>query len=529
MANPPPPPEPPDLCCGRISVVRSYCTSPYHAYYILRWKHILEQIQAYNYLNITLQLNLALVQTLIEPFHAFLAPWMATPWVHLIDFTTLVLTTSAQHRIVGRKWSILLEFSYHTHCNIGKCDVKSNVSLEQTVTTIVVPNNSANLASLIEKWMHKMKWSTSLCGIIFDILDFNLFSQSCLEKHHKSYLRNLTPNRDFSHWSLLNCQICCAQRNCNIFRRTCAPRDYHTTLLQLRKIFREGKISIEECVFAQKVDSIGLLIDAVGSVYNDFVFGICRPYCFDEASNWVYTMIKNDIGTIVACYYIFFQLSTDMGNIDLFLVVFPQKLVSKFKHNSYTVSHLIACQFLGARLSAALTLRIMVHEGIGIKVTTPLCVVSILPLLFARTWCTATSLLQPYNQPHFSTIFAAIRKLMCANFSNILVTEDVMSVMFGFWLWLLGDNLIFLTRQSKKWDPGGCSIVHKKGMLNLELTLGVTTLIQQHYLNFNLEDKVGFKGDGNVMILKEKTMSSNEDTKFVITVRTRGRGMHIKE
>jgi hypothetical protein len=31
------------------------------------------------------------------------------------------------------------------------------------------------------------------------------------------------------------------------------------------------------------------------------------------------------------------------------------------------------------------------------------------------------------------------------------------------------------------------------------------------------------------MILKEKTMSSNEDTKFVITVRTRGRGMHIKE
>jgi hypothetical protein len=194
-------------------------------------------------------------------------------------------------------------------------------------------------------------------------------------------------------------------------------------------------------------------------------------------------------------------------------------LVSGFNHNIHTLTWLIACQLLEERLSAAL----------GIKVTTPLCVVSILPLNFARTWCTATSLLQPYNQPHFSTIFAAIRKLMCANFSNILVTEDVMSVMFGFWLWLLGDNLIFLTRQSKKWDPGGCSIVHKKDMLNLELTLGVTTLIQQHYLNFNLEDKVGFKGDGNVMILKEKTMSSNEDTKFVITVRTRGRGMHIKE
>jgi hypothetical protein len=158
-------------------------------------------------------------------------------------------------------------------------------------------------------------------------------------------------------------------------------------------------------------------------------------------------MIKNDIGTIVACYYIFFQLSTDMGNIDLFLVVFPQKLVSKFKHNSYTVSHLIACQFLGARLSAALTLRIMVHEGIGIKVTTPLCVVSILPLLFARTWCTATSLLQPYNQPHFSTNFAAIQKLMRAKFSSILVIEDFMSVMFGFWSWRLGDNLIFLTRR----------------------------------------------------------------------------------
>jgi hypothetical protein len=37
-------------------------------------------------------------------------------------------------------------------------------------------------------------------------------------------------------------------------------------------------------------------------------------------------------------------------------------------------------------------------------------------------------------------------------------------------------------------------------MLNLELSLGVTTLIQQLYLNFNLEDKVDFKGDGNVRI-----------------------------
>ncbi|KAK2423238.1 hypothetical protein QL285_033703 [Trifolium repens] len=37
-------------------------------------------------------------------------------------------------------------------------------------------------------------------------------------------------------------------------------------------------------------------------------------------------------------------------------------------------------------------------------------------------------------------------------------------------------------------------------MRNLELTLGVTILIQQLYLHFNLEDKVGFKGDGNVMI-----------------------------
>jgi hypothetical protein len=40
----------------------------------------------------------------------------------------------------------------------------------------------------------------------------------------------------------------------------------------------------------------------------------------------------------------------------------------------------------------------------------------------------------------------------------------------------------------------------REGMRNLELTLGVTILIQQLYLHFNLEDKVGFKGDGNVMI-----------------------------
>ncbi|PNX74761.1 hypothetical protein L195_g030688, partial [Trifolium pratense] len=188
-------------------------------------------------------------------------------------------------------------------------------------------------------------------------------------------------------------------------------------------------------------------------------------------------------------------------------------LVLGFNHNIHTFTWLIACQLLEARLSAALCLRIMIQERFGIKVTTVLCVVSILPLFFAKTWCTATSLLQPYNQPHFSTIFAEIRKLMCTKFSKILVTKDVMSVMFGSWLWLLGDNISFLTRESKKWDPGGLSfgamccalnlevtwkyvaiiqwyyLVYKEGKLNLELTLGVTTLSQQLYLNFNLEDK----------------------------------------
>ncbi|PNX82836.1 hypothetical protein L195_g038871, partial [Trifolium pratense] len=101
-----------------------------------------------------------------------------------------------------------------------------------------------------------------------------------------------------------------------------------------------------------------------------------------------------------------------------------------------------------------------------------------------------------------------------------------------------GDNLIFLTRKSKKWDPGGdgyyfhagglsfgtvcCaldlevtwkyvaiiqlySLVYKEGMFNLELTLGVTTLSQQLYLNVNLEDKVDFKGEGIVMDLPNGT------------------------
>lgn len=310
-------------------------------------------------------------------------------------------------------------------------------------------------------------------------------------------------HRNFQKTMLENCLIQAVEDQENSF--ICAEfATVRAMLLRLKEAIEEQRVVKQVYVLYDVkgvLEEFARIIELQQvTILNAFVLGIYRPYCFDEASNWIYTMIKNDIGTIVVCYYIFFHLPTDMGNMDLFLVVFPQKLVSKFKHNSYTVTHLIACQFLGAIFSAALTLRIMVHEGIGIKVTTPLCVVSILPLLFAKTWCTATSLLEPYNQPHFSTIFAAIQKLMRAKFSSILVIEDFMSVMFGFWVWLLGDNVIFLTRQSKKWDPGGCSLVHEEVMLNLELTLGVTTLIQQLYLHFNLEVKVDFKGDGNVMI-----------------------------
>jgi hypothetical protein len=92
---------------------------------------------------------------------------------------------------------------------------------------------------------------------------------------------------------------------------------------------------------------------------------------------------------------------------------------------------------------------------------------------------------------------------MRGNFSSILVTEEVMSVMFGFWSWRLGDNLIFLTRHSLRNEIPVDVILSIR--MTFELTLGVATLNQQHYLNFNLEGKVNFIGDGNVMILRAST------------------------
>ncbi|XP_045792596.1 uncharacterized protein LOC123887338 isoform X1 [Trifolium pratense] len=70
--------------------------------------------------------------------------------------------------------------------------------------------------------------------------------------------------------------------------------------------------------------------------------------------------------------------------------------------------------------------------------------------------------------------------------------------LFGFWLWLLGDNLIFLTTQSKKWEPGGDGYYfHAEDSLQFKQWDPGKICVVINF--FNLEDKVGFKGEGIVM------------------------------
>lgn len=70
-----------------------------------------------------------------------------------------------------------------------------------------------------------------------------------------------------------------------------------------------------------------------------------------------------------------------------------------------------------------------------------------------------------------------------------------------------GNGYFFYTKgsqQFQQWDPGGCSLVRGQGLCDFSSYLKVTstTTLQHYYLGFNLEDKVDFKGDGNVMSLR---------------------------
>jgi hypothetical protein len=53
----------------------------------------------------------------------------------------------------------------------------------------------------------------------------------------------------------------------------------------------------------------------------------------------------------------------------------------------------------------------------------------------------------------------------------------------------------------KQWDPGGCCLVNRECPLDLEILGKLFMSYNTIYLNFNLEDKVDFKGEGIVMSL----------------------------
>lgn len=74
--------------------------------------------------------------------------------------------------------------------------------------------------------------------------------------------------------------------------------------------------------------------------------------------------------------------------------------------------------------------------------------------------------------------------------------------MFGFYL--LPSHLNLWSLQFYQWDPGGCSLIGGQGLFDVSsyMKVTITTAIQHYNFGFNLEDKVDFKGDGNVMSLR---------------------------
>jgi hypothetical protein len=156
------------------------------------------------------------------------------------------------------------------------------------------------------------------------------------------------------------------------------------------------------------------------------------------------------------------KLHYGMGNIGLFMVIFTQLLVMGVHNSVGAFISSITCRLLGAGLGASLGWGIMIHDGIGLKFITSLCVVVIVSLVVAREWYIAPTLIPTSKQICSYITFAALWRLWCTNSPNILVVmADLMTLMFGFFLRCSHLNMWSL--QFHQWDPGGCFFVCDKG------------------------------------------------------------------
>ncbi|XP_045792779.1 uncharacterized protein LOC123887496 [Trifolium pratense] len=316
--------------------------------------------------------------------------------------------------------------------------------------------------------------------------------------------------------------------------------DYHSSLVQLWRNFREENISIEEFVFALKVVSHCLLTDAMSiwqekyyeaiiacrRASNDFRThkGETRSSCSPWLDREYWYRIESHINDILMIWkdqlvHSFSDFYAHYGSIhkacDLFHDVKKKDMIAYYSAMTYN------CE-MNANMIDELIAPI-VGKGVGLNYTTCIGIVIVVPLEDV-----AASLIQVPCLTYFYVAFTTLVHLLSVHTSIMpAVTNVEMVGMLGSWsqsakLDLLCVHLIVFPWHSKKWDPGGLSfgavcfalnleviwkyvaiiqlysLVHKEGILNLELTLGVTTLSQHLYLNFNLEDKVGFKGDGIV-------------------------------
>ncbi|KAL1370807.1 nicotinate phosphoribosyltransferase 2-like isoform X4 [Arachis hypogaea] len=129
---------------------------------------------------------------------------LETPFVNLINYASLVSTNAARHRNVAGKSKTLLEFglrraqgpdgglSASKYCYIGGFDATSNVaagklfgiplrgthshafvssymSLDEIIDKSLSRKDGSstceNFVSLVQTWLNKIQWSSSLCGI----------------------------------------------------------------------------------------------------------------------------------------------------------------------------------------------------------------------------------------------------------------------------------------------------------------------------------------------------------------------------
>jgi hypothetical protein len=114
----------------------------------------------------------------------------------------------------------------------------------------------------------------------------------------------------------------------------------------------------------------------------------------------------------------------------------------------------------------------------------------------------------------------AIVKKCCASFSHIRFLDE--RVCNEVWYSSHTNGSLYF----KQWDPGGCCLVNWVSLLDWR-SIGWILLFSNNCLSFNLEDKVDFKGEGNVMNLPYWIDPIMNDSTWAQEIEYQGMSWHI--